>query len=64
MKSEKHFSFEKRAAEKAAARAKDERDIRSGVISTAQVARDNGGGRHKIELLGLSDRMQKLASQY
>ncbi|WP_146681717.1 MULTISPECIES: hypothetical protein [unclassified Thioclava] len=64
MKSEKHFSFEKRAAEKAAARAKDERDIRSGVVSAAKLAHENGGGRRKIKLLGSSARMQKLASHY
>ncbi|WP_146694566.1 hypothetical protein [Thioclava sp. F42-5] len=64
MKPVKDFSFEKRAAEKYAARAKDEHDLRSGVVSVAELARLNGGGRKKIKLIGPSARMQKLASFY
>lgn len=64
MKHEKQISFQKRAAEKAAARAKDERDLRSGAVSAAEMSRINGGGRHKIKLIGPSKRMQDLASAY
>ncbi|WP_146681575.1 hypothetical protein [Thioclava sp. F28-4] len=64
MKSEKNFSFDQRAAEKAAARAQDECDIRSGAASAAQIARENGGGRREIKLIGRSERMRKLASFY
>jgi len=44
MKPKSHsFSFQERAAAKAAARAKDEEQLRSGKVSPAVMARINGG---------------------
>jgi hypothetical protein len=63
MKHVTHFSFQKRVADKAAARAKDEQDLRSGVVSAAQLARINGGGLlQKVQHAGPSLRIQRLAS--
>ncbi|OWY06757.1 hypothetical protein [Thioclava sp. IC9] len=58
------FSFEQRAAEKVAARAKDECELRTGTVSSAKMARMNGGGRHQVKLIGPSKRMQELAKSF
>lgn len=57
-----YFSFGQRVANKAAARARDEKDLRSGVVSAAQMARINGGGLRKVKYIGPSTRIQRLAA--
>ena len=46
------FSFKDRAAEKAAARARDEELLRSGQVSHADMARANGGSVRGVRYKG------------
>ena len=59
-----YFSFEERAAEKAAARAIDEAKLKSGEVSRADMARANGGHVRDMRYKGPSKRMQALAASY
>ena len=56
------FSFKDRAAEKAAARERDEELLRSGQVSHADMARANGGFVRGARYKGPSKRMQALAA--
>ena len=56
------FSFKDRAAEKAAARARDEELLRSGQVSHADMARANGGSLRGASYKGPSKRIQALAA--
>ena len=56
------FSFKDCAAEKAAARARDEELLRSGQVSHADMARANGGFVRGARYKGPSKRMQALAA--
>lgn len=56
------FSFQERAAAKAAARAKDEELLRSGHVSHAAMARANGGSLRGSRYKGPSKRIQALAA--
>ena len=56
------FSFKDRAAEKAAARARDEELLRSGQVSHADMARANGGSLRGARYKGPSKRIQALAA--
>lgn len=56
------YSFARRAAEKAAARAKDEADLRSGAVAPVETARLNGGGVRNVRYVGPSIRIQRLAA--
>ncbi|MFG6562167.1 hypothetical protein [Sulfitobacter sp. 1A15299] len=56
------FSFKDRAAEKAAARERDEELLRSGEVSPADMARANGGFVRGARYKGPSKRMQALAA--
>ncbi len=55
------FSFQKRASEKAAARANDEEKLQSGQVSPAVMARVNGGNLHAVRYKGPSKRIQAMA---
>jgi len=55
-----NFSFKKRAAEKAAARANDEAKLKSGQVSSAVMARANGGSLRGARYKGPSKRIQAL----
>lgn len=57
------YSFARRAAEKAAARAKDEADLRSGAVSPADLARVNGGQVRGVRYVGPSERIQRLVAR-
>jgi hypothetical protein len=59
-----NFSFQERAAEKAAARAKDEEKLQSGEVSHAAMARANGGYLRGARYKGPSKRLQALAESY
>lgn len=59
----KRYSFRERAAEKAAARAKDEARLADGSITPAELSRENGMLRGKITYKGPSLRMQRLAKK-
>ena len=56
------FSFKDRAAEKAAARARDEELLRSGQVSHADMARANGGFVRGARYKGPAKRIQALAA--
>jgi hypothetical protein len=56
------YSFSARAAEKAAARAVDEEQIKSGKVSRADMARINGGSRG-ARYIGPAKRIQALAAK-
>jgi hypothetical protein len=55
---EPKFSFQARAAEKAAARADDEARMRSGEVPPAVMARANGGSLHGARYKGPCKRLQ------
>jgi len=55
------FSFQKRAAEKAASRAQDEEDMKSGKVSRAEMARINGGSIRGVRYVGPSKRIRHLS---
>lgn len=57
------FSFKERAAEKAAARKRDEELLRSGEVSRADMARANGGSIRGARYKGPAERMQALAAK-
>lgn len=58
----KQFSFRERAAEKAAARAKDEARLADGSITPAELSRENGGNlRGRVTYKGPAHRIQRLA---
>jgi hypothetical protein len=57
------YSFSARAAEKAAARAVDEEQLRSGKVSRADMARANGGFIRGARYIGPSKRIQALAAK-
>lgn len=59
----KQYSFRRRAAEKAAARAKDEARLADGSITPAELTRENGMLRGKVTYKGPSLRMQRLAKK-
>ncbi|RDC68000.1 hypothetical protein DLJ49_20605 [Rhodovulum sp. 12E13] len=52
---------EKRAADKAEARAQDESDLASGAVSPGELARLNGGGVRNVRHVGPADRIRRLA---
>ena len=54
------FSFKKRAAEKAVARANDEERLQSGQVSPAMMARVNSGHLRGVRYKGTSKRIQAL----
>lgn len=54
------YSFQRRAAEKAASRAKDEAALRSGEVAPAELARINGAVRG-VKRIGPSARIRRLA---
>lgn len=56
------FSFKDRAAEKAAARERDEELLRSGEVSPADMARANGGFVRGARYKGSAKRIQALAA--
>ena len=56
------FSFQERAAEKAAARERDEELLRSGQVSHADMARANGGSIRGARYKGPAKRIQALAA--
>lgn len=56
------YSFQERAAEKAAARERDEELLRSGQVSHADMARTNGGSVRGARYKGPSKRIQALAA--
>lgn len=56
-----YFSFKKRAAEKAAARAIDDAKLKSGEVSRAEMSRINGGHVRGCRYKGPSERMRALA---
>lgn len=56
------FSFHKRSAEKAAARASDEARLQSGEVSPAVMARANGGLLRGARYKGPSKRIQALVA--
>lgn len=57
------FSFQKRAAEKAAARIRDEEQLRAGKVSPAKIARINGGSLRGGRYKGPSERIRALACE-
>ena len=56
------FSVQHRAAEKAAARARDESDMQSGAVAPAKMARINGGKARGVRRIGPSARLRQLAA--
>ena len=54
------YSFQRRAAQKAASRAKDEAALRSGEVTHAELARINGAVRD-VKRIGPSVRLRRLA---
>ena len=58
-----NFSFKKRAAEKAVARANDEERLQSGQVSHAEMARVNGGHLRGLRYKGRSKRMQAMVTE-
>ena len=56
------FSFEERAAKKAAARDADEAALQSGGVSHGKLARINGGGIRGVRHIGPSARIRRLAA--
>ncbi|MFG6534810.1 hypothetical protein ACGYK5_13295 [Sulfitobacter sp. 1A16787] len=60
---EPSFSFKERAAEKAAARKRDEELLRSGEVSHADMARANGGSVRGARYKGPAKRIQALAAK-
>ena len=54
------YSFQRRAAEKAASRAKDEAALRSGEVAPAELARINGAVQG-VKRIGPSARIRRLA---
>ena len=57
------YSFSARAAEKAAARAVDEEQLRSGRVSRADMARANGGFIRGARYIGPAKRIRALAAK-
>lgn len=57
------FSFKERAAEKAAARKRDEELLRSGEVSHAEMARANGGFVRGVRYKGPAKRIQALVAK-
>lgn len=57
------FSPKERAAEKAAARARDEELLRSGGVSHADMARAIGGSVRGVRYIGPAKRIQALAAK-
>jgi hypothetical protein len=55
------FSFEQRATEKTAARAKDEAALKSGVVAPAKMVRVNGGSVREVRRTGPAARIRRLA---
>ena len=58
-----NFSFKKRAAEKAVARANDEERLQSGQVSPTEMARVNGGHLRGVRYNGPSKRIQALVAE-
>lgn len=58
------FSFKERAAEKAAARERDEELLRSGEASHADMARANGGSIRGVRYKSPAERIQALAAKH
>ncbi len=57
------YSFSARAAEKAAARAVDEEQLRSGKVSRADMARINGGSLRGARYIGPAKHIRALAAK-
>jgi hypothetical protein len=57
----RRFSFERRAAEKAAARAKDEVALQSGMMAPDKMARVNGGSVRDVRRVGPAARIRRIA---
>jgi hypothetical protein len=57
----RRYSFEQRAAEKAAARAKDEAALKSGVVAPAKMAHVSGGSVRDVRRIGPAARMRRIA---
>ena len=58
-----NFSFKKRAAEKAVARANDEERLQSGQVSPAVMSRVNSGHLRGVRYNGPSKRIQALVAE-